>query len=90
MKKIALLLIILIFITIWIVSLSACSVKNSNVNIINIDSNYRYFYTQNLNEYLNYLQQLEENGYKIVNIDTCPFTVYNNTTEFYAITYKMK
>lgn len=53
-------------------------------------NNYRYFYTQDLNEYLDYLQQLEDAGYKIINIDTCSFEINSNTIEFYAITYKMK
>lgn len=53
-------------------------------------NNYRYFCTQDINEYLNYLQQLEDAGYKIINIDTSPFEINNNTIEFYAITYKMK
>lgn len=54
------------------------------------DNNYRYFYVQDLNEYLDYLQQLEDIGYKIINIDTCPFAINSNIIEFYAIIYKME
>lgn len=53
------------------------------------ESSYKYFYTEDVNEYLKCLQQLEDFGLEIVNIDTCPFECYSKSVEFYAITYKV-
>ena len=85
-------------ITVFVISFGVCGCGNKKENKKTekmsfpkeiVSGSYLLFQTDDVDEYLNFLNRFDEDKYEIVNIDTFVYeTSSNYDNEYYMITYK--
>ena len=81
-------------ITVFVISFGVCGCENKKTEKMSfpkeiVSGSYLLFQTDDVDEYLNFLNRFDEDKYEIVNIDTFVYeTSSNYDNEYYMITYK--
>ena len=81
-------------ITVFVISFGVCGCGNKKTEKMSFpkeieSGSYLLFQTDDVDEYLNFLNRFDEDKYEIVNIDTFVYeTSSNYDNEYYMITYK--
>ena len=81
-------------ITVFVISFGVCVCGNKKTEKMSfpkeiVSGSYLLFQTDDVDEYLNFLNRFDEDKYEIVNIDTFVYEELSNyDNEYYTITYK--
>lgn len=93
MKKLALFVSILLIIMVFTGCSDTTKIIHSDKTqveyAVEVTGSHILFQTQNVQEYLNFLDNFDETKYEIVDISTSMTTSVHGSTEFYMVTYKV-
>lgn len=91
--SLVILLVVLLLVMLLIVSLLTAGSADTTIITSTKDpavhGHYFLFTTENVQEYLNFLEVFDETKYEIVNISTSMSVTLHGSNEFYMITYKV-